>query len=100
MPEYTFSELGSDGGDSPEAFVFDLHLFRPSIPVMVSREAVEDMAAARRIDTSKLAGGLREFAETILPDLAETASRKLRMIEAVEITSGDELVERVRRTQS
>jgi hypothetical protein len=91
MPRYTFSVLHDDGGEAPEAVAFDLHIFRPSVPVTVSREALEDLAAARRIDVTKLAGGLREFAETILPNLAETAFRKLRTLESIEIVAGDEL---------
>jgi hypothetical protein len=94
MVRYTFSDLDADGSDEPEAFTFDLHIFRPSVPVTVRRQALEDMAAARRIDTTKLAGGLREFAETILPNLAETAMRKLHTLEAIEIEIGDELATR------
>jgi hypothetical protein len=87
--EYAYSDVRGPKVGVPESLEFELFIQRPSVRVLVSREAMDDHAALVGISINNLAEGYVEFLQTYQSDFASTAFRKHRMQETVAITSGD-----------
>lgn len=89
---FTLSEVADAPPGIPETLEFELYIEHPSVRVLVSREAMDDHAARLGVRIEDLADKYPEFLRMCQPDYADTAFRKLRMLETVVITSGDVIV--------
>ena len=89
MTGYKYSEIKPTGAKTPEALHFDLFLGERTIPVSVSREALEDHSKKTGIRFADLAYGMVEYLQTYQPEFGEIAANKVRAVERVMITSED-----------
>jgi len=86
---YTYSEVGEATAEAPESLRFDLYLGDRTIPVTVSREALEDHQRHSGVTIANLAEGCLEYLRMFQPDFAELAAEKVRAVESVTINGGD-----------
>lgn len=89
MTNYTYTDIDTGGGEAPESVSFDLTIGGSIFRVVASREAIEDLAAASRVEVANLAGGLVEAARMFQPELAAAAIGKLHHGRTIYIRSED-----------
>lgn len=85
----TFSDVKEPASAAPEALEFDIFIERPTMHVIVTREALDDHASKVGVEKGRLAGGYVEFLQMYQGAFAEAAHGKLVMQETVVVRSGD-----------